>query len=68
MVNIETTGLAVQDGTYEDVDRKTGKRATIEQLLKFATNEPKLDYLFWVSEAPYFSQQLIPFMQSANSE
>ncbi|MEK6283111.1 MAG: hypothetical protein AABN95_22365 [Acidobacteriota bacterium] len=25
----------------------------------------KLDYLFWCTEEPYYSHELIPFMQSA---
>jgi hypothetical protein len=33
------TGLSVQDGNYSDVNRDTGKRATIAELLKFGTDE-----------------------------
>jgi hypothetical protein len=59
-----TTGLAVQDGNYGDVDPKTGKRATIAELLKFAADDLKLDYLFWCTEEPYYSSELVPFMRS----
>ena len=58
------TGLAVQDGNYGDVDPKTGRRATIAELLKFATDDLKLDYVFWCTEEPYYSEELIPFMRS----
>jgi hypothetical protein len=61
---IVPTGLAVQDGNYGDVDPKTGKRATIAELLKFATDDLKLDYIFWCTEEPYYSNELIPFMRS----
>jgi hypothetical protein len=61
---IVPTGLAVQDGNYGDVNPKTGKRATIGELLKFATDELKLDYVFWCTEEPYYSNELIPFMKS----
>ena len=59
------TGLAVQDGNYSDVNRETGKRADIAELLKFGSEELKLDYIFWCTEEPYYSQELIPFMRSA---
>jgi hypothetical protein len=58
------TGLAVQDGNYSDVNRETGKRATIAELLKFGTDELKLDYIFWCTQEPYYSNELIPFMRA----
>lgn len=58
------TGLAVQDGNYGDVDPKTGKRASIAELLKFATDDLKLDYIFWCTQEPHYSNELIPFMAS----
>ena len=60
---IVPTGLAVQDGNYGDVDRKTGKRATIGELLKFATDDLKLDYIFWCTEEPYFSAEVVPLLK-----
>lgn len=62
------TGLAVQDGNYSDVNRETGKRADIAELLKFGAEELKLDYIFWCTEEPYYSQELIPFIRSAKSD
>jgi len=59
------TGLAVQDGNYSDVNKETGKRADIAELLKYGSEELKLDYIFWCTEEPYYSQELIPFMRSA---
>ena len=61
------TGLAVQDGNYADVNPATGKRASIAELIKFATEELKLDYLFWCTEEPYYSNELVPFMQKAGA-
>jgi hypothetical protein len=61
------TGLAVQDGNYGDVDPKTGKRASIAELLKFATDELRLDYIFWCTEEPYYSNELVPFMQASKT-
>ncbi|MFY9621071.1 MAG: hypothetical protein WAM70_20975 [Pyrinomonadaceae bacterium] len=58
------TGLAVQDGNYSDVNKETGKRADIAELLKYGSEELKLDYIFWCTEEPHYSQELIPFMRS----
>lgn len=58
------TGLAVQDGNYSDVNRETGKRADIAELLKFGSEQLKLDYIFWCTEEPYYSNELIPFMRA----
>jgi len=58
------TGLAVQDGNYGDLDPKTQKRATVNELLKFATDELKLDYIFWCTQEPYFSSEVVPLMNN----
>lgn len=57
------SGIAVQDGNYGDVNPDTGKRADIAELLKFASDYLKIDYIFWCTEEPYYSQELIPFMR-----
>ena len=58
-------GIAVQDGNYSDVDRETGKRASIAELLKFGTEYLKVDYIFWCTEEPYYTDELVPFMRPA---
>ena len=60
------TGVAVQDGNYGDVDRKTGKRMAISELLQFATQNLKVDYIFWSTEEPYYSTELIPFLRASS--
>jgi hypothetical protein len=62
---IVPTGIAVQDGNYDDLDRTTGKRATISELLKFATEYLKVDYIFWCTQEPYYSSELLPFFKTA---
>jgi hypothetical protein len=59
------TGIAVQDGNYEDRDPRTGKPITVPELLDFATNYLKVDYIFWCTQEPYYSRQLIPFLKDA---
>lgn len=63
-VGIIPSGIAVQDGNYADVNRQTGKRADISELINFATDFLKVDYVFWCTEEPYYSNELVPFMRS----
>ena len=62
VAGIVPVGIAVQDGNYEDVDPKTGKRITIAELIQFATEYLKVDYIFWCTQEPYYSEHLIPFL------
>ncbi|PYS69130.1 MAG: hypothetical protein DMF69_17945 [Acidobacteria bacterium] len=57
-------GIAVQDGNYEHVNPKTGKRVTITELITFANDYLKADYIFWCTEEPYYSNDLVPFMRT----
>lgn len=61
------TGIAVQDGNYEDEDPKTQKRVTVPELLKFATGYLKVDYIFWCTQEPYYSKELLPFLTGVRS-
>jgi len=38
-----------------------GKPATIAEFIKFASEDLKVDYLFWCTEEPYYSNNLVPF-------
>lgn len=60
---IVPVGIAVQDGNYEDINPKTGKRVTITELLEFATEYLKVDYIFWRPQEPYYSEEVIPFLK-----
>ncbi len=57
-------GMAVQDGNYSDPDPKTGKRLSVQELLSFATDKLRADYIFWCTEEPYYSKELIPFLNA----
>lgn len=61
---IVPTGIAVQDGNYAHVNPKTGKQVTILELIAFATEHLKVDYIFWCVEEPFYSCKLIPFLQA----
>jgi hypothetical protein len=60
---IVPTGIAVQEGNYGDPNPKTKQRATIAELLDYATNNLKIDYIFWCTEEPFYSKEVIPFLQ-----
>jgi hypothetical protein len=60
---IVAIGMAVQDGNYEHVNPKTGKRVTISEIINFATEYLKADYVYWRAQEPYYSEQVIPFLK-----
>ena len=55
-------GIAVQDGNLEEINPATGKRVEIPDLIKFATDYLKVDYVFWGTQEPYYSRDVIPFL------
>ena len=57
-------GMAIQDGNLADVDRQTDKRVTVEELAAYARNPLHLDYLFWGTEEPYWSEEVVPYLRS----
>jgi hypothetical protein len=56
-------GVAVQDGNYNHVNPRTGKQVTIDEIIKFGKDYLGVDYIFWCTEEPYYSQQLVPFLK-----
>jgi hypothetical protein len=57
------TAIAVQWGNYEYKNPKTGKRVTLPELLGFATDYLKVDYIFWCTQEPFYSEQLLPLLK-----
>ena len=57
------TGIAVQDGNFEDINPETGKPVTISELIAFATEKLRVDYVFWGTQEPYYSTQVTPFLR-----
>jgi len=58
------TGIAVQDGNYQYKNPKSGRLVTIPELVGFATEHLKTDYIFWCTQEPFYSEDLIPFLQT----
>ncbi len=61
---IVPTGLAVQWGNYEHVNPRTGKPVTIREIYAFGKEYLKLQYIFWSTQEPFYSRDLIPFLRS----
>jgi hypothetical protein len=59
-----TTGMAVQEGNYDVIDPKTGKKVLVTEILDFAKYYLKLDYIFWCTEDPYYTKEVLPLLKS----
>ena len=59
---IVPTGVAVQDGNYDHINPKTEKQVTVREIYEFARDYLKLKYVFWCTEEPYYSRDVIPFL------
>src|SRR5215470_5714948 len=58
------TGIAVQEGNYKLLNTKTKKQVTIPDLIEFTTDYLKVDYIFWCTEEPFYSKDVIPFLKA----
>ena len=55
-------GVAVQDGNLAEMDPETGRPVTVETLYHFAADSLRVDYIFWGTEEPFFSEEVLPFL------
>ena len=53
-------GVAVQDGNLAEVNPMTGKPVTVEELVTYAATSLGVNYLFWGTEEPYFTRDVVP--------
>ncbi len=56
-------GVAVQWGNLEDRNPTTGERVTVAELCGYARNRLRLDYLFWGTQEPYYSDDILPYLE-----
>jgi hypothetical protein len=59
------TGIAVQEGNYEDRNPASGARVQVAELLAFATEQLRVEYLFWGTQEPFYSRQVLPLVSRA---
>lgn len=57
-------GIAVQDNNLADINPRTGRKVTVRELVSFATNELHVTYIFWGTQEPYFTRDVLPFLAS----
>ena len=60
-------GIAVQFGNYGDRHRRTGQRITVPELHTYARDELHVDYLFWSTEEPFYSRDVLPYLLGLSS-
>ncbi len=58
-----TIGVAVQDGNYAEINPKTGKRVTVPEIYDFGKDYLGVDYIFWCTEEPFYSKEVLPFLK-----
>ena len=62
------TGVAVQWGNYEHRDPRSEKQVTIAELVQFAQEFLKVDYVFWSMQEPFFSEGVVPYVRELSVE
>lgn len=55
-------GVAVQDGNLAARNPQSGSPVTVQELYQFAKDELRLDIIFWGTEEPYYSRDVLPFL------
>jgi hypothetical protein len=57
-------GIAIQDGNYvgqtNSDEVRGGRTSLVPKLHAFAADFLKVDYMFWVNQAPYFEEDVLP--------
>jgi hypothetical protein len=61
-------GIAVQDGNLEEKDSSTGQPVTVVELHRFAKDRLRLDYIFWGTQEPYFSKDVLTYIRGLARE
>ncbi len=60
-------GVAVQWGNLDDIDPATGNQVTVGDLYRFARDSLRLDYLFWGTQEPYYSEEVLPYLRALSA-
>lgn len=53
-------GNAVQFGDYTYINPYSGDTVTAEEIIYFAADTLKLDYIFWLKRQPFFNNDVVP--------
>jgi hypothetical protein len=55
-------GIAVQDNNLADINPDTGKPVTVAELVTYAKEYLHVTYIFWGTQEPYYSRDVLPFV------
>lgn len=56
-------GVAVQDGNLAQENPATGRPVSVDELYRFARDSLRLDFLFWGTEEPYYTRDILPYLR-----
>jgi len=56
-------GVAVQDGNLAETDPATGALVTVDRIYRFAKDTLRLDLIFWGTEEPYYTRDVLPYLR-----
>jgi len=56
-------GVAVQDGNLAVENPATLARVTVDELYRFGKDRLRLDFIFWGTEEPYYSRDVLPYLK-----
>jgi len=59
--------LAVQDGNLDEIDKATGRAMTVQDLLRIAETDLRLDYVFWGTQEPHFTAAVLPALAAESA-
>ena len=59
-----TTGIAAQEDNYKHINPRTGKQVTVPEMYTFAKEPLKIDIIFWCTQEPYYSRDVLPFLKA----
>ena len=62
------TGVAVQEANYSVVNDRTGKQVTVAGIFDFANDYLRLNYIFWCTEEPYYSNEVLSMLRKLKTE
>ena len=62
------TGIAVQEGNYERIDSCSGRRPSIAELIEFARSSLGVRYMFWSTEEPFYSRDVLPYLATVAAD
>lgn len=61
-------GMAVQDGNLRQINPRTKVKNTVPDILNFSRDYLGLDYIFWVKDEPYFSNEVMKQLPYADKK